>query len=153
MAGINLDALKAEHAKFVRAHESMTKGELQSAGEIAKQHVLRVSTFKRRRASGSLKDDTRYTTTRVAGGFRIRLMWTKHYAAHIEFGTQEHDIPQRGGPSVFFWPKVGHWVTFTVARPAKHPGTKPYKFGSQAAQFAHHRLKSMLLDGMRRVAK
>jgi hypothetical protein len=150
MIGINLDALKREHAKFLNAHDGMLRLETERAATLAKSHVRTHSTFKRQHTPG-LKDDTRTTIRKVGGGYRLHLRWARRYAGFVEYGTRAHVITPRGPgyPLRFYWKKIGRWVaTYKV----QHPGTRPYKFGYRATTAAYRQLGEMLSNGMRRVA-
>jgi len=149
--GIDLGKLKEEHRRFVAQHEAMVRQELERAGHLASDHVKRHSLFKRRSAR-SLKDNTSHTIARAAGGLRLRLKWSKHYAGYIEYGTPRHDIVawNPDGYLHFYWEKKKRWVR---ARIVDHPGTKPYKFGWRATYAAYRSLGDLLTSGMGRVAK
>lgn len=126
-------------AAFVASWQSMQE-RMNNAGSYAWARCLRTA-YEVQKGYG-YKDQTGRLTQSMSWrswepskfGYRGELKTSAKYALFVDMGTAPHKIPKRGGPSKFFWPKIGRWVTFSVAHPANHPGFKGAKFTAAAIQ-------------------
>jgi len=145
--------LLVSHRMFERAMDRWGELASKTAEEHAKAHVRLYSKFKRRKATGSLKDSAQ---ARHYGSWRSR-SWTikvyvdrPGYALPIEYGARPHPIVARRARFLrFYWPKVGRVVFF---RRVSHPGNKPYKFLWTATHSAYRVFGNTMAQGLDRAA-
>lgn len=147
---IDIAAIKKAHQRFLKRHEALVNESLRVAGRQAEEHVRQRSKFKRRKAR-SLKDDTKSRIVKTRGGKILRLKWSKPYALYVEYGTRKHIIVPRRAFALRFKPKNSS--TFVFAKRVRHPGTRPYKFGWNAASSSHRVLGRLMRQGMTRIAE
>lgn len=102
---------------------------LRHAGETAVQEARTTREFKRRSATGSVKDNTTWKFLRRGRNPTIRLKNTKQHAIYLEHGTRPHRITARRKKYLRF--VVGGKVF--LRKTVFHPGTRATKFFSHAA--------------------
>lgn len=145
---IDIGAVRATHARFIRDQQLIVERALQFAGDFAHQHVAAYSRFQRRSAS-SLKDATKHQVIRLRGGGVLRITSAKRYASYVEHGTRAHIILPRRARMLRFEVKSGAVV---FARAVRHPGTPAFRFLYNATDAAGRVLTQMLENEMARSA-
>jgi hypothetical protein len=130
---INIAQVRRGHELFLKRQDIWIVQALAIAKDQASEHVKKHSKFKRRSATGSLKDSTKGRIVKTRSGRKLRLRWYKKYASFIEYGTRPHPIIARRRRALRF--VVNGQTLFR--RKVMHPGTRPYKFGWKATSSAH----------------
>lgn len=152
MFTINIGGLQRSGKTFLAALNREVDDAVESAGEHAKQHVERHSSFKRRSGSPhSLKDATEYKVVRLKSGRVVKVKSKKKTAAFLEHGTRPHIIRARRKKMLRFVAKGGGIV---FARAVHHPGTRGTHFlwnaTNAAFRFAGHALDTAMSRAARR---
>ena len=122
----NLDELRRAHDEFLASQERIIELTLNQAGAKAVEHVRTEPEFKPQ--TGALQRATRFRVVKISGGRLMRLTNSKAYADVIEGGSKAHVIQAKAGKFLRFVGKNGT----VFARRVNHPGTKPYRFMSNA---------------------
>lgn len=138
---INVQKLKSDHAHFVERQRRIIDAEADDAGKAGVLYAHENPGYKNQ--TGTLTEATQYKVVRVSGRItRVKLYNRTKYAAAIDKGSKAHDIPARKAPYlVFYWHKMSRWVR---TKSVRHPGTKPYRFLSNANLYAFQDLKTNL---------
>lgn len=151
---IDLSAVKKAHRRFLAAHDRAVDKSLDEAGDHAAHHVKTHSAFNRRSAARSVKDATKHKVIRTRGGKLVRITNNKtrrgySVSAGLEHGTRAHTIRAKPGKSLAF--RSGGQLIFRKS--VQHPGTRPYRFLSNATSAAHRFIGPRLKRQLSRVAK
>lgn len=149
MFTINVEGLRRSRGAFSRAFLREVDDAMDSAGELAVQHVRKHSSFKRRSATGSLKDATEYKLVRLKNGRVTKIRSKKRTAHWLEYGTRPHIIRARRKKALRF--VQNGRVRF--AKQVQHPGTRPTKFLYNATDAAFRYAGHALRGAMARASK
>ena len=145
----NIGLLQKQHGAFAQALRGELKVAMQEAGDWGRQWSQENPNYGTR--TGQLRNATKFKLAMGMRGGKGTLSNAMPYAAPIDKGAKPHVITGRAGNLLlFFWAKVGHWVSF---RKVNHPGNKPYHFLSSATQRAGGRFYIIMRERMAALAK
>ena len=150
---INLAALQKAHKAFLLSQDRAVTESLDEAGAHASHHVKTHSKFKRRSATRSVKDATRWRIVKTKGGRVVKITNSKRrggydVSAGLEHGTRPHTIRAKSGSLRF---RAGGRLMFR--RSVQHPGTRAYRFLSNATGAANRFMGSRLSARLSRLAR
>lgn len=151
---IDVAAVRRQHAKLLAGLSQEIRGALGEAGQHAKDHVKTKSEFERQSPSGrSVKDLTKFRVVRTKGGKLLRISNNRMSRGHnvslgLEHGTRPHTIKAKTGTLRFR--SGGDWV---FRREVQHPGTRAYRFLSNATGSAYSSLGSRLQTRLSALAR
>ena len=150
---LNLAAVQKAHKQFLREQDRAVDKSLDEGGEHAAYHVKTHSKFKRRSATRSVKDSTKWRLVRGKGGKVVRITNSKKrrgydISAGLEHGTRPHTIRAKSGSLRF---RAGGQLMFR--RSVQHPGTRAYRFLSGATNAAYRFMGGRLEQRLSRLAR
>jgi hypothetical protein len=148
-APIDLRAVRRIHKRFENAHRQMVNTALRDAGEFATNHVRSFSKFKRRSATGSLKDATRWRLLRRKNVATLVIKSTKKTASFIDLGTRPHIIRARRAKTLKFVWRGG----LRFYKKVNHPGNRPFRFLWNATRAAYRIAEQQIQNRMEQVAR